>query len=111
MKKMLVEKTKFINSRKSNNPTPNSGATSLPPIGKPFMYIETSQNKSDSEKIFVSFGRPDKNQSSIIRFSIFLEVSLKSIGRFSIQLLLIDDIWSTPYKTPEDDRYNDSSTH
>ena len=30
----------FIKSTKSNSPTGDSGATSLPPIGSAFMYIE-----------------------------------------------------------------------
>ena len=32
----------FIKSTKTNSPTSNSGAESLPPIGNSFMYIETS---------------------------------------------------------------------
>ena len=34
--------TNFINSTKTNSPTGDSGASSLPPIGSAFMYIETS---------------------------------------------------------------------
>ena len=34
----------FIKSRKTNSPTEDSGAISLPPIGNSFMYIETSSN-------------------------------------------------------------------
>ena len=37
----------FIKSTKTNSPTGNSGATSIPPIGDSFMYIETSSNNSD----------------------------------------------------------------
>ena len=32
----------FTKSTKTNSPTGDSGATSLPPIGDAFMYIETS---------------------------------------------------------------------
>ena len=32
----------FIKSTKTNSPTGDSGATSLPPIGTAFMYIKTS---------------------------------------------------------------------
>ena len=32
----------FIKSTKTNSPTGDSGATSLPPIGSSFMYIEAS---------------------------------------------------------------------
>ena len=35
--------TDFIKSTKTNSPTGYSGATSLPPIGDSFMYIETIQ--------------------------------------------------------------------
>ena len=34
----------FIRSTKSNSPTGDSGATSLPPIGTAFMYIETTSD-------------------------------------------------------------------
>ena len=34
----------FIKSTKTSSPTDFSGATILPPIGKSFMYIETSSN-------------------------------------------------------------------
>ena len=36
--------TNFIRVTESRSPTPNSGATSLPPIGDTFMYMKTSQN-------------------------------------------------------------------
>ena len=36
--------TDFIKSTETNSPTSYSGATSLPPIGSSFMYIETSSN-------------------------------------------------------------------
>ena len=48
----------FIKSRKTISPTGDSGATSLPPIGNAFMYIETSSNKNGNN-IFVSFERTD----------------------------------------------------
>ena len=44
----------FIKSTKTNSPTGYSGATSLPPIGNSFMYIETSGNNSGNDNIFVS---------------------------------------------------------
>ena len=36
----------FIESTKTNSPTGSSGATTLPPIGNAFMYIETSSNNN-----------------------------------------------------------------
>ena len=46
--------TRFIKTTRSSSPTGHSGATSLPPIGTSFMYIETSGNNSGSDNIFVS---------------------------------------------------------
>ena len=105
----------FIKSTKTNSPTGNSGATSLSPIGKICMYIETSSNNHGHEKVFVSFERIDIIQISSIafyynRFSILNDNSKKSMGRFRIQFLLEDNTWSTRYIIPKNDRYSDSST-
>ena len=85
----------FIKSTKTNSPTGYSGATSLPPIGNSFMYIETSSN-NHGNNVFCSFERTDIIQISNItfyynRFSILTNDSLKSMGRFRIQLLLEDN--------------------
>ena len=105
----------FIKSTKIHSPTGYSGATSLPPIGNSFMYIETSSNNHGHERVFVSWERTDIIQISNItfyynRFSILTNDSLKSMGRFRIQLLLEDNTWSTRYNIPKNDRYSDSST-
>ena len=104
----------FIKSTKSSSPTGQSGATSLPPIGTAFMYIETSGNNSNSDNIFVSWERTDIIQITNVtfyynRFSIS-SASHKSMGRFRIQLLLKDKTWSTRYNIPKNDRYSNSST-
>ena len=106
---------KFLKSTKTSSPTGEFGATALPPIGNAFMYIETSSNKSGSDDVFVSFERTDIIQISNItiyynRFSILTNDSLKSMGRFRIQLLLEDNTWSTRYNTPKNDRYSNTST-
>ena len=106
--------TDFIKSTKRNRPTGHSGATSLPPIGSAFMYIETSSNNHGHERVFVSFERTDIIQSSNItvyynRFSILTNNSLKSMGRFRIQLLLEDNTWSARHNIAKNDRYSDSS--
>ena len=44
------------------------------------------------------------------RFSISANDSLKSMGRFKIQLLLKDDTWSNRNNIPENDQYSDTST-
>ena len=46
----------FKISTKTNSPTGDSGATSLPPIGSAFMYIETSSNNHESN-VFVRWER------------------------------------------------------
>ena len=107
--------TDFIKSTRTNSPTGHSGATSLPPIGNSFMYIETSSNNHGHERVFVSFERTDIIQIKNItffynRFSILTNNSKKSMGRFRIQLLLEDNTWSTRYNIPKNDRYSDSST-
>ena len=104
----------FIQTTRTNSPTSDSGATSLPPIGTGFMYIETSGNNSGSDNISVSWERTDIIQITNItfyykRFSIS-SASHKSMGRFRIQLLLDVDTWSTRYNIPKNDRYSNSST-
>ena len=104
----------FLKSTKSNSPTGFSGATSLPPIGDSFMYIETSSN-IHGNKVFVSFERIDIIQISNItfyynRFSILTNDALKSMGRFRIQFLLEDNMWSTQYTIAKNTQYSDSST-
>ena len=103
----------FIRSTKSNSPTTYSGATSLPPIGDSFMYIETSSNNHGN--VFLSFERTDIIQISNItfyynRFSFLTNDSLKPMGMFRIQLLLKANTWSTRHNIPKNDRYSDTST-
>ena len=104
----------FIKSTKTNSPTGYSGATSLPLIGNCFLYIETASN-NHGNIVFVSFERTDIIQVCKItiyynRFSILTNFSLKSMGRFRIQLLLEDNTWSTRYNIPKNDRHSDTST-
>ena len=70
------------------------------------MYIETSSNNSGSENIFVSMERTDIVQITNItfyynRFSNLTNDSLKSMGRFRIQLFFSDNTWSTRYIIPK----------
>ena len=104
----------FIKSTKTNSPTDDLGATSLPPIGSAFMYIETSSNNHGSN-VFVSWEGTDIIQITNItfyynRFSILTDDNLETMGRFRIQLLLEDDTWSNRYNIPKNDRYSDNST-
>ena len=103
----------FIRSSKTNSPTADSGASSLPPIGDSFMYIETSSN-NNGNNVFVSFERTDIIQISDIpfyynRFSIS-DVNLRSMGRLRIQLLLENNSWSTQYTINKNTQYSDNST-
>ena len=109
------KKQNFIRSTKTNSSTPNSGAEGLPPIGRVFMYIETSSNISGSDNVFCSFERIDIIQISKItfycnRFSILTNDSMKSMGRFRIQLILEYNTWTTQYTIAKNDQYSESST-
>ena len=104
----------FIKSTKTNSPTGYSGATTLPPIGNSFMYIETSSN-NHGNNVFISFERTDLIQVSNVtffynRFSILTNDSLKLMGRVRIQIILEDNTWSTRYNIPKNDPYSDTST-
>ena len=110
----MVRKTNFIRATKTNSPTSYSGATILPPIGNSFMYMEKPSSNHGSI-VSVSFERTDIFRSSNItfylnRFSILTNDSLKSMGRFKIQLLLKDNLWSTRYNIAKYDRYSNTST-
>ena len=104
----------FIKSTKTNSPSSYSGATSLPPIGSSFMYIETSSNNHGSN-VFVSWERIDIIQISNITFyynrlSFLTNDNLKNMGRFRIQLLLEDNTWSTQYTIHKNTQYSDSES-
>ena len=77
------------------------------------MYTETSNNRCNN--VFVTWERSDINQITnitlyYIRFSVLTNVSVESVGRFRIQLLLEDNTWSTPNNIPKNDRHSDNST-
>ena len=59
----------FIKSTKTTSPTPESGATNIPPIGNAFLYIETS-GKNSSNNVYVSFERTAIIQKTNITFFI-----------------------------------------
>ena len=112
---MIKKNGKFLKSTKTSSSKGDSGAMSLPPIGNSFMFIETSSNNSGSDDVSVSWERTDIIQITNItfyynRFSILTNQSLKSMGRFRIQLLFEDNTWSTRYNIPKNDRYSDTST-
>ena len=103
----------FIHSTKTNSPTGDSGATSSPPIGNAFMYIETSSNNHGSN-VFASFQRTDIIQVTNItfyynRFSSS-DNNLRGMGRFRIQLLSEDNTWDTQYAIAKNTQYSITST-
>ena len=100
----------FIKSTKTSSPTGDSGATSLPPIGNAFMYIETSSGNSGNN-VFVSFERTDIIQITNITFyyNRFSDHN-PSMGRFRIHLLLEDNTWSTVYTIEKNTLYSNAST-
>ena len=104
----------FIKSTKTNSPTSNSGAISLPPIGNAFMYIDTSSNNF-GDGVYVILERTDIIKNTNITFyydgfSILIEDSLKSMLRFTLQLLIDNNIWKTRHHMPQKSNYNSSST-
>ena len=104
-KKNSGKKTIFFRATKTNSPTGDSGATSLPPIGSAFLYMETSSNNHGSN-VFISGERTDIKQITKItfyynRFSVLTNDSLRSMGRFGIHLLLRDNTWNTRYNIPK----------
>ena len=103
-----------MKSTKTSSPTSLSGATTLPPLGISFLYIETSSN-NHGLIVFVSWERTDVIQITNItfyynRFSILTNDNLKNLGRFRIQLLLDDDAGSTQYTMAKNSQYSDTST-
>ena len=104
----------FVKSTKPNSPKSTSGATSSPPVGNAFMYIETLEN-NHRNNVYVIWERTDIIQISNIsfyynRYSILTNNSLKAMGRFRIQIMLKDGAWSTRYSIPKNYRYSDTST-
>ena len=103
----------FIKSTRTNSPTGDSGATALPPIGRALMYIETSSN-NHGDYTYVKLMRTDIIQISNIsfyynRFSSS-DVSLRSMGRFQIDLLLDNNTWITKYTIEKNTQYSETST-
>ena len=78
------------------------------------MYIETS-SANQGNIVFCSFERIDIIQVTNItffynRYSSLTNDSIKSMGRFRIQLLLEDNTWSIRYNLPKNDHYSVNPT-
>ena len=103
----------FIKSTRSSSPTNDSGSDVLPPIGRALMYIETS-GANNGNYTYVKLIRTDIIQISNIsfyynRFSSS-DVSLRSMGRFQIDLLLDNNTWINKYTIEKNTQYSDTST-
>ena len=101
----------FLRSTKIGSPTDLSGATSLPPKGDSFMFIESSSNNHGDEKVFVSWERTDIIQITNITFyyNRFSDHN-PAMGRFRIQLLLENNTWVTQYTINKNTQYSNNST-
>ena len=114
---MLVKDKTLYDQKKTNSPSSNSGAESLPPLGDSFKYFETSSN-NHAGIVFVSFERTDVLLTSnktfyYNRYSLLPNGSLKSMGRFRIQLFFDENSWSTQNtipKIPKNTQYTNSPT-
>ena len=58
----------FLKSTTSTSPTSENGASSIPPIGWSFMYIESSGNNHGANHVMVSWERTDIIHISNIEF-------------------------------------------
>ena len=102
----------FIKSTKTNSPTGDSGATSIPPIGNSFMYIESSGN--NNSEAYVKLIRTDNIQISNISFYYnrysSSDENLRWMGRLSISILLDDNTWTNKYVIQENTQYSNTSS-
>ena len=103
----------FVKSTKSQSTTEDSGATSLPPIGNSFMFLESSSiNHGDNTYLILS--RRDIIQITNIsfyynRFSISDE-NLRAMPRFRIQILLENGNWDNKYTIEKNSQFSNTST-
>ena len=103
----------FIKSTKTNSPTDEAGATSLPPIGDSFMFIESSGNNHGNHT-YVRLIRTDIIQITNIsfyynRYSISND-DLKAMPRFRIDILLENDTWVNKYTIEKNTQFSTEST-
>ena len=104
----------FLKSTTVTSPTAESGASTLPPIGWSFMYVEMSFNNHGANHVMVSWERTDNIHISNIKFyyNIFStsDQNLRGMGRFRIQVLLEDNSWSTIYIINKSSQFSSGST-
>ena len=103
----------FIKSTKTSSPTEDSGATSLPPIGNSFMYLESS-GVNNGEGTYAILTRTDIIQITNIsiyynRFSIS-DANLRAMPRFRVQILLENGTWDNKYTIEKNSQFSNTST-
>ena len=78
----------FLKSTTSSSPTAESGASSIPPIGWSFIYMESSGNNHGANLLSVSWKRSDIIYISNIKFYYnrfsTSDQNLRGMGRFRI---------------------------
>ena len=103
----------FIKSTKTQSSTEDSGATSLPPIGNSFMYLESS-GINHGEGTYAILTRRDIIQITNIlfyynRFSISDE-NLRAMPRFRVQILLENGNWDNKNTIEKNTQFSNTST-
>ena len=83
-----MEKTFFKNSSRTSCPTPNSGATSLPPIGDSFMFLGKLR-KNFGHNVYISFEKAANIQTSNIVFYYIRFSTGTSKSTEGVRILLI----------------------
>ena len=100
----------LLKSTRSTSPASESGATTIPPIGWSFMYIESSGYNHGANHVMVSWERTGIIHISNIKFYYnqfsSCDQNLRGMGRFRIQLLLEDYTWSTIYNIKKNSQYS-----
>ena len=113
-KNYIAKINTFLKSTTNTSLTAESGASSIPPIGWSFMYVESSGNNQGANHISVSWERSDIIHISNIKFYYnrfsTSDQNLRGMGRFRIQLLLEDNTWSTIYNINKNSQYSNGST-
>ena len=103
-------------STKTNSSIGKTEASSIPSIGNAFMHIETSGNNY-GPNVYVSFERRDILLRDILLitnitfyYNRYSAGNSKSLGRFRIELLLLNGQWHSKYIKAKNTDYSTTST-
>ena len=102
-----------IKSTKSQSRTEYSGATQLPPVGKSFIYLESSGN-NNGDNTYVRLIRTDIIQITNIKFYYnrfsMSDENLRAMPKFRIQILLENGNWEIKFTNEKNSQFSNSST-